>query len=148
MRSQPSFAVTEGMTKEDIAEMRDMYHGAAKDISTTVTALDGLDGEDEDDGHKMTQFDQFDMNRMNKKQEMRRVFRQFSILSFTCVVMATWEFLLCANSQGLTDGGLSGLFWSYLWTLVGFGLIIASMAEMASMAPTSGGQYHWVSGIV
>jgi amino acid transporter len=25
------------------------------------------------------------------------------------------------------------------------GFVIASMAEMASMAPTSGGQYHWVS---
>ncbi|KAJ5278473.1 hypothetical protein N7524_004626 [Penicillium chrysogenum] len=29
--------------------------------------------------------------------------------------------------------------------LVGFGFIIVSLAEMASMAPTSGGQYHWVS---
>jgi amino acid transporter len=23
--------------------------------------------------------------------------------------------------------------------------VVASLAEMASMAPTSGGQYHWVS---
>ena len=93
----------------------------------------------------MTEHDKFDMGRMNKRQEMRRVFRQFSILSFTCVIMATWEFLLTANSQGLQNGGLAGLFWSYIWTIMGFGLIIASMAEMASMAPTSGGQYHWVS---
>ncbi|KAK4623687.1 hypothetical protein CLAFUW4_05712 [Fulvia fulva] len=94
---------------------------------------------------EITRHDSFDMTRMGKKQEMRRVFRQFSILSFTCVIMGTWEFLLTANTQGLVAGGLAGLFWSYLWTLVGFGLIIASMAEMASMAPTSGGQYHWVS---
>lgn len=79
---------------------------------------------------------------MGKRQEMRRVFRQFSILSFTCVIMATWQFLLTANSQGLVDGGRAGLFWSYIWTLCGFGLIIASMAEMASMAPTAGAQYH------
>jgi amino acid transporter len=37
------------------------------------------------------------------------------------------------------------MFWSYIWTFIGFGFIIASLSEMASMAPTSGGQYHWVS---
>lgn len=50
-----------------------------------------------------------------------------------------------ANTQGLVNGGLAGLFWSYVWTFLGFSLIIMSLAEMASMAPTSGGQYHWVS---
>lgn len=40
---------------------------------------------------------------------------------------------------------MPGLFYSYIWTFVGFGFIIASISEMASMAPTSGGQYHWVS---
>lgn len=57
--------------------------------------------------------DQKDMHRMGKEQEMKvrlalqnkyghgrvthqiqRVFRQFSLLSFTAVLMATWEFLL------------------------------------------------------
>jgi len=37
------------------------------------------------------------------------------------------------------------LFWSYVWTFIGFGFVILSLAEMASMAPISGGQYHWVS---
>lgn len=37
------------------------------------------------------------------------------------------------------------MFWSFIWTFIGFGFIIASLSEMASMAPTSGGQYHWVS---
>ena len=50
-----------------------------------------------------------------------------------------------ANTAGLINGGLAGLFWSYVWTFVGFIFIVASLAEMSSMAPTSGGQYHWVS---
>lgn len=50
-----------------------------------------------------------------------------------------------SNDQGLENGGLPGMFWSYIWTFIGFGFIIASLSEMASMAPTSGGQYHWVS---
>lgn len=37
------------------------------------------------------------------------------------------------------------MFWGYIWTFIGFSFIIASISEMASMAPTSGGQYHWVS---
>lgn len=68
-----------------------------------------------------------------------------STLSFTSLIMATWEFVLISNLYGLIDGGLAGLFWSYVWTAIGFGFVIASLAEMASMAPTSGGQYHWVS---
>lgn len=68
-----------------------------------------------------------------------------STLSFTSLIMATWEFVLISNLYGMIDGGLAGLFWSYLWTAIGFGFVIASLAEMASMAPTSGGQYHWVS---
>ncbi|KAJ9634367.1 hypothetical protein H2199_009025 [Coniosporium tulheliwenetii] len=68
-----------------------------------------------------------------------------STLSFTSLIMASWEFVLISNLYGLIDGGLAGLFWSFLWTAIGFGFIIASLAEMASMAPTSGGQYHWVS---
>jgi amino acid permease len=53
--------------------------------------------------------------------------------------------LLAASTQGLTDGGIAGLLWSYVWTWFGLSLVMASLAEMASMAPTSGGQYHWVS---
>jgi choline transport protein len=50
-----------------------------------------------------------------------------------------------ANTQGLIAGGLSGLFWSLCWTYLGQFFIVLSLAEMAAMAPTAGGQYHWVS---
>jgi choline transport protein len=45
----------------------------------------------------------------------------------------------------LGNGGTGGLIYVYIGTVIGFTLIILSMAEMASMAPTAGGQYHWVS---
>ncbi|KAH8895963.1 amino acid transporter [Thozetella sp. PMI_491] len=92
-----------------------------------------------------TKSDYKDMHRMGKKQELVRNFRRLSALSFTVMLTATWEYLLIANSQGLYNGGLAGLWWSFLWTFVGLLLIMISLAEMASMAPTSGGQYHWVS---
>ncbi len=93
----------------------------------------------------VTRHDEKDMARMGRKPQLRRNFRQVSAISFVCVMVSTWEVLFLANSQGLTDGGLAGLFWSYVWTLIDFALIAASLAEMASMAPTSGGMYHWVS---
>ena len=61
--------------------------------------------------------------------------------------MATsvWEFGIFSINQGLIDGGRAGLFWSTIVHAVGFIPIILSMAEMSSIAPTAGGQYHWVS---
>lgn len=38
-----------------------------------------------------------------------------------------------ANTQGLTDGGLAGLFWAYIWNFIGFSFVVLSLAEMASM---------------
>lgn len=60
--------------------------------------------------------------------------------------MGTWEALLGTIALALGNGGPSGLLYTYLASYIGFTAVIASMAEMASMAPTSGGQYHWVSG--
>jgi choline transport protein len=37
------------------------------------------------------------------------------------------------------------MIWMYLIVWIGFICVNTSMAEMGSMAPTSGGQYHWVS---
>jgi choline transport protein len=50
-----------------------------------------------------------------------------------------------SSALGLIDGGTGGLIWSYLGTVVFMTCVIASMADMASMAPSAGGQYHWVS---
>jgi choline transport protein len=67
------------------------------------------------------------------------------MMFFTSLVQSTWEVVLIAPTGGLINGGLAGLFWGYIWTFIGFIFIVVSLAEMASMAPTSGGQYHWVS---
>jgi amino acid transporter len=67
------------------------------------------------------------------------------MIMFTSMIQSTWETVLVAPAAGLTNGGAAGLFWSYIWTFCGFVPVVISLAEMASMAPTSGGQYHWVS---
>jgi amino acid transporter len=59
--------------------------------------------------------------------------------------MGTWEILLFTNFPALLDGGLAGLWWQMIWCYIGQTFIVLSLSEMSSMAPTAGGQYHWVS---
>ncbi|KAH8788404.1 amino acid transporter [Diaporthe sp. PMI_573] len=89
--------------------------------------------------------DQRDMQRMGKKQEFKRNFNWFSSVAFTSCTMGTWEFVFINNFQGLVDGGRAGMFWGYCWVILGQFFVVLSLAEMSSMAPTAGGQYHWVS---
>ncbi|KAJ0116744.1 hypothetical protein J7T55_009894 [Diaporthe amygdali] len=89
--------------------------------------------------------DQRDMQRMGKKQEFKRNFNWFSSIAFTSCTMGTWEFVFINNFQSLVDGGRAGMFWSYCWVIFGQFFVVLSLAEMSSMAPTAGGQYHWVS---
>ncbi|KAF7901881.1 uncharacterized protein EAF01_007179 [Botrytis porri] len=97
------------------------------------------------DEYGETQNDVNDMLRLGKKQEFKRNFSLISTLGFISIYMATWEFVLVSLSVGLVNGGFAGLFWVFIGTVICYSSIVASLAEMESMAPTSGGQYHWVS---
>ena len=46
---------------------------------------------------------------------------------------------------GLKNGGPSGVVYGFIVVWLGSLAIFASLTELASMAPISGGQYHWVS---
>ncbi|KAJ5924451.1 hypothetical protein N7466_008638 [Penicillium verhagenii] len=117
-------------------------HDATKSPELESRDMEVHSGQEGKDG---TVLDDNDMLRMGKVQEFKRNLRPVAALSFASVLQATWEFILLSNYSGLEDGGLPGMFWSFVWTFIGFGFIIASISEMASMAPTNGGQYHWVS---
>ena len=66
------------------------------------------------DGFNSNYHDKMNMERMGKQQEMTRVFKQASLVSFTAILMGTWQWMLLANSQALVAGGRAGLFWSYV----------------------------------
>lgn len=52
--------------------------------------------------------------------------------------MGTWETVLATVAFGLANGGPGGLIFTYIGVWLGFCCVSISMAEMASMAPTSG----------
>ena len=89
-----------------------------------------------------TEADAWDMKRMGRSQELRRNFKSLSVLGLATTTMSTWVALLLANAFSLTNGGLAGTVWLYLASWIFTFSLGASLAEMASMAPTSGGQYR------
>ncbi|KAM5432817.1 hypothetical protein MferCBS31731_007343 [Microsporum ferrugineum] len=103
------------------------------------------DNSDVGDTKGGTSHDGQDMWRIGQVQELNRNFRFLSVLGFAAVLMCTWEAVMFGSNNGLTNGGVGGMIYSYIAVLIGFCFVIPTMAEMASMAPSAGGQYHWVS---
>ena len=116
------------------------HTGSKSDPETGPPVHDGYD-----DSWGDSRQDMIDMQRLGKKQEFKRNFHFLSAIGFVSVYMATWEFVLVSLSIGFTNGGFAGLFWCFITTVTCYATIVASLSEMESMAPTSGGQYHWVA---
>ncbi|KAI7722011.1 amino acid transporter-like protein [Hortaea werneckii] len=95
--------------------------------------------------YRGTAADARDMKMLGKTQVLRRNFRFITMLGFASTVMASWEVLLVLFKLILVDGGTPNLFWGFLVDACGMLFVYASLAELASMSPTAGGQYHWVS---
>jgi amino acid transporter len=68
-----------------------------------------------------------------------------SILGFSCTILITWEATLVLSAQGLANGGQAGVIYGYIIVWLGNISVFTTLSELASMAPTSGGQYHWVA---
>jgi len=95
--------------------------------------------------YRGTECDKRDMSMLGKKQVLRRNFQFLTMLGFASTVMSSWELVLPWFTYILINGGTGILFWGTIVCCIGMMLIYASLSEMASMCPTAGGQYHWVS---
>ena len=49
------------------------------------------------------------------------------------------------STLALANGGTGGIIVIFLLNWFGLTFVVLSMAEMSSIAPTAGGQYHWAS---
>ncbi|KAI5783701.1 amino acid/polyamine transporter I [Geopyxis carbonaria] len=88
--------------------------------------------------------DRSEMAEFGKKQQLRRHFGFLSMVGFTCILTSTWESMFSTFLYGFSNGGPAGLVYGYLFCWAGTLATVASIAEMASMVPLSGGQYFWV----
>lgn len=92
-----------------------------------------------------THQDMADMARLGKVQQFKRNFSYWSTFGFVSIYMATWEFAIVSMSTSFGTAGFGGFFWTFLGCMVCYSSVVLSLAEMCSMSPTAGGQYHWVS---
>lgn len=98
-----------------------------------------------EDRFQSTRSDRQEMQRVGHRQELVRHYRVFSMIAFVAVAISSWQLTIFQITPGLLNGGMPVLMYSNIWSFIGFGPIIFSMAEMASMAPVAGAHYHWVS---
>lgn len=75
----------------------------------------------------------------------QRNFGFMSILGFSCTILITWEGGLTVFISGLENGGPAGIIYGFIFVWIGNLAVFSTLSELVSMAPTSGGQYHWVS---
>lgn len=89
-----------------------------------------------------TDFDRRDMSMLGKKQVLRRQFKFSTMLGFASTVMVAWEFILIVSPFSLANGGTPAVFWGLIMSPIVLLPVYASLAEVASMSPTTAGQYH------
>ncbi|ETS87878.1 hypothetical protein PFICI_01706 [Pestalotiopsis fici W106-1] len=91
--------------------------------------------------------DAAELNAAGYAQELER---SFSLPAMGCLclcLMATWEALSTVVSAALVSGGAPCLFYNYLLSFICTVAVTCSLAEIASMYPTAGGQYYWVAAL-
>jgi choline transport protein len=131
------------------------HHPSLEEMQLDKTAVQTKGG---------TYEDEREMSRMGKTQELRvwynyhrrgsgkvlanssqRNFKFIGIVGFVSILQSTWENTLLASYFGLFNGGTAGVIYSMIAVWLFMMFMIASMGELASMAPTAGGQYHFIS---
>lgn len=113
------------------------YNSAATNSQGLITET--ID-EDSIEAKGATARDQHDMQRLGKRQELRRNFRFLSIFGYSLLLGNGWVLSTIGLLVPLSNGGTAGTVWMYLVVIIGMTFSTLSMAEMASMAPTAGGQ--------
>lgn len=80
---------------------------------------------------------------MGYKSELPRSLSMFSVLGLSFAIMAVPFGESTTLSYGLINGGAVTIFWGWLLLTIISTCIAASLAEICSAYPTSGGVYYW-----
>ncbi|KAJ2990487.1 hypothetical protein NUW58_g2925 [Xylaria curta] len=83
--------------------------------------------------------------RLGKRPLLDRSFGFMSSIGLSSSVMLSWESALFTLTSTLVQVGAGGVVWAFLIGWVGITSVYTVIAELSSMAPTAGGQYHWVA---
>ncbi|KAH7143724.1 putative GABA permease [Dactylonectria macrodidyma] len=79
--------------------------------------------------------------------KFRKKFNFWTALGIAICSSGSWEGWVTSLAQGMTGGGSVGLLWGWIFVSAGILMLAASLAEYASMWPSSGGQYVWAGNL-
>ncbi|KAH6687111.1 choline transport protein [Verticillium dahliae] len=91
--------------------------------------------------------DEARLAQLGHAQELERRFSLVPLIALCVCLMATWEALSTVIAAGLIGGGAPCLFYNYVISFLCTICVASSLAEIASIFPTAGGQYHWVAAL-
>ncbi|KAI0538679.1 amino acid transporter [Xylaria digitata] len=80
------------------------------------------------------------LQRLGKQPRLNRSFGFMSILGISCTALCSWESILLTSVPTLLIDGAAGVVWGLVVNWIGILSVYVALAELASMAPTAGGQ--------
>lgn len=95
--------------------------------------------------HETDEQDARVLRNLGYRQQLNRTFGFMSSLGLTTTVMATWEAYSVTFTIVLNNGGPVALVYGFLFAFIGTLCTCSSLAEYASMSPTSAAQYRWAA---
>ncbi|ERF74053.1 hypothetical protein EPUS_03868 [Endocarpon pusillum Z07020] len=85
------------------------------------------------------------LERAGKKEVLKREWGFFAMLMFGSATLSTWEATSAVFVSAYTNGGPASVVYGFIVAVIGTLAIGASFAEMASISPIAGAQYHWTA---
>jgi choline transport protein len=80
-----------------------------------------------------------------QRPPVKKQFNAVTLLSMAFVICNSWAGISGSLQLALLEGGPATLIYSILLSTTAYFSIAASLAELASVYPTAGGQYHFTS---
>lgn len=85
-----------------------------------------------------------ELENIGYEQELRRSFSLVSMIGFCFSILSCWAAISGTLTEAMENGGPAALVWGWLGVSIFSLFVAASMGEICSSYPVSGGQYSWV----
>jgi len=85
------------------------------------------------------------LSQLGYQQELQRNFSFISMICMAFAILNSWTALAASLSVALPSGGPTTILWGLCLASIGQLAISLSLAEICSVYPTNGGQYHWTA---
>lgn len=85
------------------------------------------------------------INASGHRDQLQRQYGLLSICGLALTIDSAWIAFAGSLQISLLNGGPPGILYEYIVACAYYALMGASIAELASAVPSSGGVYHWAS---